>query len=143
MAINASESFQLHPQLEGDCITVAELPLCRVLLLNDSRYPWLVLIPRRADIVEVYELTDTEQQQLWQEVTRCGEALMQRHNGYKLNIGALGNMVPQLHVHVIVRNPDDEAWPGPVWGVGKATPYSQQEITQYIQQYSSMLKTKA
>ncbi len=133
-------SFRLHPQLEADCILITELPLCRVLLLNDSRYPWLVLVPQRAGISEVYSLTDSDQLQLWQEVARCGKSLMQHHSGHKLNIGALGNMVPQLHLHVIVRDPADAAWPGPVWGVGDALPYSKEQLASLVRDYAALLE---
>lgn len=116
-------SFALHPRLAADSLVLGDLPLCRVLLMNDARYPWLVLVPRRADIREVYQLTAPEQALLWQEVTDAGQQLMSATQGHKLNIAALGNQVPQLHVHVISRQSNDAAWPGPVWGVGTAQAY--------------------
>ncbi|MDH2296507.1 HIT family protein [Cobetia sp. 29-18-1] len=121
--------FNLHPQLDADTHFVADLPLCTVRLMNDARYPWLVLIPRRDAIREIYELDSSAQQQLWQETTQLGELLMTVSGGEKLNIGALGNMVPQLHMHVIARRSDDEAWPGPVWGVGTAEPHDSETLT--------------
>ena len=120
--------FTLHPQLEKDGIVIREFPLSRLLLLNDSRYPWFVLVPRREAITEIYQLGEADQQQLLRESSQLGEFLMQEFNGDKLNIGALGNLVPQLHLHHIVRFKDDEAWPGPVWGVGCATPYREEEL---------------
>ncbi|AVV33918.1 MULTISPECIES: HIT domain-containing protein [Cobetia] len=121
--------FSLHPQLDADTHFVADLPLCTVRLMNDARYPWLVLIPRRDAIREIYELDSSAQQQLWQETTQLGELLMTVSGGEKLNIGALGNMVPQLHMHVIARRSDDAAWPGPVWGVGTAEPHDSEALT--------------
>ena len=107
---------------------MGELPLSRLLLLNDSRYPWFVLVPRREAITEIYQLDEAEQQQLLRESSQLGQFLMESFNGDKLNIGALGNLVPQLHVHHIVRYKDDEAWPGPVWGVGVSEPYTGAEL---------------
>ncbi|MDL2190659.1 HIT family protein [Cobetia sp. LC6] len=124
--------FSLHPQLDADTHFVADLPLCTVRLMNDARYPWLILIPRRDAIREIYELDSSAQQQLWQETTQLGELLMTVSGGEKLNIGALGNMVPQLHMHVIARRSDDAAWPGPVWGVGTAEPHDNEALTVLI-----------
>jgi len=121
-------AFSLHPQLAADTIEVGSHNLCKVLLMNDQQYPWLVLVPQRPDIREVYQLSDNDQRLLWQEVTDTGKALMDLHQGFKLNIGALGNMVPQLHIHVIARQTDDAAWPGPVWGVKSAQPYSAEAL---------------
>jgi diadenosine tetraphosphate (Ap4A) HIT family hydrolase len=120
--------FSLHPQLERDCIVMGELPLSRLLLLNDSRYPWFILVPRREAITEIYQLAEDDQQQLLRESSQLGEFLMNSFNGDKLNIGALGNLVPQLHLHHIVRYTNDAAWPGPVWGVGVAEPYHDEEL---------------
>ena len=122
-------NFELDERLTADTLPIAELPLSRVLLMNDARYPWLVLIPRRDAIREIYELDSSAQQQLWQETTQLGELLMTVSGGEKLNIGALGNMVPQLHMHVIARRSDDAAWPGPVWGVGTAEPHDNEALT--------------
>ena len=120
--------FSLHPQLQKDGIEMGELPLSRLLLLNDSRYPWFVLVPRRENISEVYQLEEAEQQQLLRESSQLGRWLMTEFSGDKLNIGALGNLVPQLHLHHIVRFRGDAAWPGPVWGVGSAIPYGEDAI---------------
>lgn len=125
--------FTLHPQLEKDAIVMGELPLSRLLLLNDSRYPWFVLVPRRENITEIYQLSEADQQLLLQESSRLGRAMMEDFNGDKLNIGALGNLVPQLHLHHIVRYKNDEAWPGPVWGMGAAIPYSGEELAEMRQ----------
>lgn len=88
--------------------------------MDDARYPWLILVPMRPGLREIYDLATDDQTTLWQEVTRVGETLMRETGGDKLNVAALGNQVPQLHVHVIARRTDDAAWPGPIWGVGQA-----------------------
>ena len=117
--------FTLHPQLAQDCATVGELPLSRLLLLNDSRYPWLVLVPRRADLSEVFDLAPADRAALLEETCLVGEQLLRHCGGDKLNVGALGNLVPQLHVHVVSRSVGDPAWPGPVWGHSAAQPYDE------------------
>ena len=99
------------------------LGLCEVRLMNDARYGWLVLVPRRGDLVEITDLGAGEQGQLWTEVNRATAALRQVAPCDKLNIGALGNIVRQLHIHLVARVEGDAAWPGPVWGNGKAEPY--------------------
>lgn len=116
-------NFLLHPRLEADAAFVADWPLCRVLLMNDARYPWLILVPRRADVTEIMELTAAERTLLVEEMARAGEAVRTLAGVAKLNIGALGNLVPQLHVHVVGRRPGDPAWPGPVWGHSPSVPY--------------------
>lgn len=113
----------LDPRLEADTLPVTELGLCQVRLMNDARYPWLVLVPRRIGVKEVYQLSTQEQARLWREATALGEGLMRTLNGDKLNLATLGNMVSQLHLHVIVRFEEDAAWPAPVWGQGQAEPY--------------------
>jgi diadenosine tetraphosphate (Ap4A) HIT family hydrolase len=112
--------FALDPRLAADTRPVASLPLCDVLLMNDARYPWLILVPRRAGLVEIADLRDDEQAMLWQEVNRAAAALRAVAPCDKLNLGALGNIVRQLHVHVVARIEGDAAWPGPVWGNGQA-----------------------
>lgn len=116
--------FQLHPQLAADSVVLADGPLSRLLLLQDARYPWFVLVPRRAGIREIYELDDADQARLLAESVQLGRAAMAAFGGDKLNVAALGNLVPQLHLHHIVRYTGDAAWPGPVWGRHPALPYS-------------------
>ncbi len=137
------KEFVLHPRLAADCALVGDLPLCRVLLLNDGRYPWVVLVPRRADIREIYELNPVDRQQLLAESCLAGEMLMRRFDGEKLNIGALGNMVPQLHVHHIVRRQTDPAWPGPVWGHSPAVAYEPQQLGERLSLLREALGTAA
>lgn len=120
--------FELDKQLETDTLLVGDFELCRLLLMNDSRYPWFILVPKREDITEVFQLSDNEQQLLWQEATRLGEVLKDTFKGDKINIASLGNQVSQLHVHVIVRKKSDAVWPAPVWGQGTAVPYDDQQI---------------
>jgi diadenosine tetraphosphate (Ap4A) HIT family hydrolase len=117
--------FALDPRLHADTRHVASLPLCEVLLMNDARYTWLILVPRRIGAVEILDLPITAQQELWQEINQVATALRESVPCDKLNIGALGNIVRQLHVHVITRKEGDAAWPGPVWGHGRAEPYEE------------------
>ncbi|MBK8973596.1 MAG: HIT domain-containing protein [Hahellaceae bacterium] len=116
--------FELHPRLAADCIPLLDWPLSKVLLMNDSRFPWLILVPAREQVRELYELTPVDQQQFLRESVVLGKTLMALYQGHKLNVAALGNMVPQLHIHHIVRFETDACWPSPVWGQGRAEPYS-------------------
>ncbi len=120
--------FELDPRLTQDCIVIGELKLSRLLLMNDRQYPWLILVPRVNQIAEMYELSSDDQQQLWSEIAEVSRILKQLFEPYKINIGALGNVVRQLHVHVIARYEQDIAWPGPVWGAHPALPYKVSEI---------------
>jgi diadenosine tetraphosphate (Ap4A) HIT family hydrolase len=125
--------WTLHPQLAADTVIVGDLPLSRVLLMNDANYPWLILVPRNADLVEMIDLNDAEQAQLMREVTLAARALREITAFHKLNIAALGNMVPQLHVHIIARFPHDAAWPKPVWGVMPARAYEREALDNLVQ----------
>ena len=124
--------WSLHPQLERDTVGLGDLPLARVLVNNDSNYPWLILVPRRPDLVEVIDLDEAAQAQLMSEVTRVARALRDVTSCHKLNIAALGNMVPQLHVHVIARRSSDPAWPRPVWGVMPPLAQDAEEVQNFI-----------
>lgn len=117
-------TFELHPRLAADTFAVGELPLCRLLLMNDALYPWCILVPRREGAREIYLLDESDRHQLWRESAQLSRALMQAFAGHKLNVAALGNVVPQLHLHHIVRYPGDPAWPGPVWGRHPPRPYT-------------------
>ena len=112
-----TSAWSLHSQLKKDTIDIGDLPLCRVLVIKDAHYPWLLLVPRREGAVEIIDLDEVEQAQLMTEVSRVARALKEITKCDKLNIAALGNLVPQLHVHVIARRTSDAAWPRPVWGV--------------------------
>ena len=116
--------FKLDERLFKDTVVLGDFTLCRALLMNDSRYPWLILVPRRADISELFELNMAEQQQLWQETSYVGQVLKDVFQADKINIATLGNVVKQLHMHIVVRMQDDAAWPAPVWGNGAAQGYT-------------------
>ena len=118
-----SVDFELHPRLAADCIVLGDLPLCRALLMNDRRFPWCILVPRQNGLRELHDLVTADGARLLDEINRVSRALLATGRCHKLNVGALGNMVPQLHIHVVARHPDDAAWPGPVWGSGPAVPY--------------------
>ena len=117
-----SDAFALDPRLAADTHLLAALPLCDIRLMDDARYGWLVLVPRRARLVEVADLDDDGQAALWREVNLAGRALRAAMPCDKLNLGALGNIVRQLHVHVVARREGDAGWPGPVWGHGQRQP---------------------
>jgi diadenosine tetraphosphate (Ap4A) HIT family hydrolase len=121
----AMDSFQLHAQLAADTTHVADWALSRVLLMNDARYPWLILVPRRVELSEVHDLKHAERMVLIEEINRASLGLKTLTNAVKINVGALGNLVPQLHVHIVARKIGDAAWPGPVWGSGQAVAYEQ------------------
>jgi len=116
MHMNSHPAWTLHSQLERDTLLLGDLALSRVLVIKDANYPWLLLVPRRPDIVEIIDLDPVEQAQLMVEIDRVGRALKAVTQCDKLNIAALGNAVPQLHVHIIARRTTDKAWPKPVWG---------------------------
>lgn len=118
-------AFALDSRLAADTRLVASLRLCDVLLMNDARYAWLVLVPRRGGLTEIADLTDDDRTVLWHEVDLASRALRAVAPCHKLNLGALGNIVRQLHVHVVARCEGDAAWPGPVWGHGQAQPYGE------------------
>jgi diadenosine tetraphosphate (Ap4A) HIT family hydrolase len=116
--------FELHEQLAKDSHVLGDFPLCRLLLADDSQYPWFILVPRRAGIREIYELDETDRAQFWRESADLSRAAMQAFQGHKLNVAALGNAVPQLHVHHVVRYRHDPAWPTPIWGRLPPKPYA-------------------
>jgi diadenosine tetraphosphate (Ap4A) HIT family hydrolase len=118
-------TFTLHPRLAAGGAFVADLALCRVLLKNnDSRWPWLILVPRRADLSELHQLSPSDAAMLMEEIQKASAAIAALEGVAKVNVGALGNEVPQLHIHVVGRWPGDPAWPGPVWGVAGKAPYA-------------------
>ena len=131
-AAKIHEPWHLHPQLADDTHPVASWPLCEVRLMDDANHPWLILVPRVAEAVEVTDLDAAQQVALMQEIDRAGRAL-QVFRPYKLNVAALGNLVPQLHVHVIARYQEDIAWPRPVWGMAAAQPYAPEALIERIQ----------
>lgn len=119
--------FELHPRLEAGCIPVGRFPLCLLLLKNDSNYPWFILVPEREGVKEIFELSQEDQTRLILESSQLSEHLATAFKADRMNVAALGNVVPQLHVHHIVRHETDPAWPGPVWGRLAAKPYKPDE----------------
>jgi len=123
-----AQAWLLHPQLERDTANLGDLPLSRVLVINDANYPWLLLVPRRPDIVEVIDLDEVAQAQLMTEIARVSRALREVTECHKLNVAAVGNAVPQLHVHIIARFRNDAAWPKPVWGAAPPRAYERETL---------------
>ena len=128
----ADANWSLHPQLQKDTVDIGDLPLSRVLVIKDAQYPWLLLVPRRADVSEIIDLGEVEQAQLMTEISRVGRVLKDITKCDKLNVAALGNMVPQLHIHLIARRRSDAAWPRPVWGVMPPMPQDPEELQNFI-----------
>lgn len=126
-------AFVLHPQLAADCFEVGDLPLCRVLLMNEVRYPWFILVPMREGMREIHHLETADQVQFWKESARFSSHLETLFKPDKLNVAALGNVVPQLHVHHIARFKNDAAWPAPVWGRFKAEAYEAEALAERLQ----------
>lgn len=118
-----SEAFELDPRLLKDCDIVGDLPLCRILLMDDARFPWMILVPKRQGAREIWDLHHQDQIQLMREINQSARLFKLITHGCKINIGTLGNIVPQLHVHVVSRLPTDVAWPKPVWGYGSPLRY--------------------
>ncbi|ARN75076.1 HIT domain-containing protein [Oceanicoccus sagamiensis] len=131
--------FELHPQLAKDCVEVGDYSLSKVLLLNDSNYPWIILVPKRSDIREIFQLSEDDQRQLLAESSALSEAMAAHFNADKMNVAALGNMVPQLHLHHIVRYKNDASWPNPVWGAVAAKPYNKTELDDLLATFKSIL----
>lgn len=123
--------FALHPQLAKDCVHVCDMGLSRVLLMNDSRFPWLILVPMRARLRDLHDLEPNDYSIVMQEIRIASEHLARMTNADKMNVAALGNMVPQLHIHVIARFQGDAAWPSPVWGCAPGpAPYAPDALAQ-------------
>lgn len=116
--------FTLHPQLNNDCFHVTDLSLCQLLMMNDANYPWFVLVPMRENTTEIFQLNESDQNQLIKESSTLSKFLVRQFQPEKINVAALGNVVPQLHVHHIARFKTDSAWPAPVWGKCQAKKYT-------------------
>ncbi len=132
--------FKLHPRLEADTISIGSLNLSLLLLKNDVRFPWIIMVPRRSNMREILDLSIHDQSQLFAEMQRVLLAMRSIFAPDKLNLGAIGNIVPQLHIHVIARFARDAAWPEPVWGFGEATPYSSGAIRETSTAIADYLK---
>lgn len=131
--------FTLDPRLVNDTIELDRWALSRVLLMNDAQYPWLILVPQRADIREIVDLDADARTTLLEEIVRASNALKKMVNPHKLNVAALGNAVPQLHCHVIARFTTDPAWPKPVWGVKPAQPYTESAAAEFRRRFAASL----
>lgn len=124
--------FQLHPRLQEDCFVVGSFALSQLLMMNDSQYPWFILVPQRLDISEIYQLNDSDRQQLQQESCLLAEKIVSIYQPDKLNIAAIGNLVPQLHLHHVARFKTDKAWPTPIWGKFAPRAYAEQDALVHI-----------
>jgi len=127
-----SEPWSLHPQLARDTIAIGDLALSRLLVVNDANWPWLLLVPRRPGISEIIDLDEVERAQLMTEIARVARALKDVTACEKLNVAALGNVVPQLHVHVIARRSGDAGWPKPIWGAAQPVPHDPRELDRFV-----------
>ena len=134
--------FTLHPRLAADTIEIGDLPICKVLLMNDQQFPWFILVPRRASITELYQLESNDLLKTQEESLLISQLIMQYFNGEKLNTGAIGNLVPQLHLHHIVRFHSDPIWPKPVWGNIEALPYNAAQIKSLKNDLQHLIKAK-
>jgi diadenosine tetraphosphate (Ap4A) HIT family hydrolase len=135
-----NSQFQLHERLQQDCIAIGRFSLCQLLMMNDSQFPWFILVPERQDIKEIYQLTVADRQLLTKESCFLAENMAVLFNADKMNVAAIGNMVPQLHIHHIVRYQTDKAWPAPVWGKFSTQPYTEQQIADLIAKVRAQLK---
>jgi diadenosine tetraphosphate (Ap4A) HIT family hydrolase len=131
--------FELHPRLNADTIPVIDWPLCRILLMNECSWPWLVLVPRRHGITEIHELDAGDQELLIKEIAAASRRLQNLSGADKMNVATLGNMVPQLHIHVIARFKDDPAWPKPVFGFQPPASYSSEFLALHMPQLVAAL----
>ena len=132
--------FNLDQRLQNDTILIGRLPLCQVLLMNDKRYPWVILVPAHNDVYEYYHLSEEDQMQLMKESSMVSQKMADHFSAKSMNIAALGNLVPQLHQHHICRYVDDPAWPGPVWGHSAAIKYSADELEIRVKELQGLLQ---
>jgi len=136
-------SFALDERLERETFVVGDMALSRVLLMNDARWPWLILVPRRDGLVELADLDPGDRAQLIEEAARASRFLKAHARADKINVGALGNIVRQFHLHVVARAVGDPAWPGPVWGQGAARPYAEADVQALVAAARRSLGLKA
>ncbi|MDH4228995.1 MAG: HIT family protein [Nitrospirota bacterium] len=120
--------FQLDPRLASDCVQIGRFPLSLLLLMNDSRFPWCILVPEREGVSEIFQLPEPDRVQLMGEISHLSEVMHQVFGAHKINVASLGNVIPPLHVHVVVRKPGDATWPGPVWGSFPPVPYTPDQL---------------
>jgi len=129
----------LHPKLKQDCQIVGHFSLCHLLLMQDASYPWLILVPDRDEVSEIYQLTEQDQMQLLHESSCLARMLSEEFEADKINIAALGNVVAQLHIHHVARYKDDPAWPKPIWGYATAVPYEAEAQREMVDKLRSAL----
>lgn len=132
--------FRLHPQLEQDCEQLGRFALCRLLLMRDANYPWCILVPEREGVGEIYQLSEEDQLQLARESALLARTMATLFAADKMNVAALGNVVPQLHIHHIARRRDDPAWPAPVWGKLPARAYAEVDLARTAQSLRAALE---
>lgn len=132
--------FELHPRLVADTISVGDFSLCKLLLHRDANYPWFILVPKREDVTEIYHLSEEDRQQLMRESCQLAEALVDVFSADKINVATLGNMVPQLHMHHVVRYKTDGAWPSPIWGILPPVEYGEQLLNERLELVTNVLE---
>lgn len=135
-----AEDFALDPVLIKDAVSLMDWPLCRVLLMNDAQYPWLILVPRRPSLRDLHDLEGEDYATCLEEVARASRRLQAATGAHKMNVAALGNVVPQLHIHVIARFTVDPAWPKPVWGVRPPEPYGKAALRERVAEFRAALE---
>ena len=133
------KTFVLHPQLAKDTALIGKIGDCLLLLMKDARYPWLILVPEQEGLRELHDLSDDQFTAVTQIIKQTSLRLQSLSGAPKMNVAALGNMVPQLHIHIIARYQSDAAWPGPVWGVGQAESYSADQLQQTLSDLGTVL----
>ena len=133
------DTFQLDERLARDSVLITKLGLCQLRLQNDSRWPWLVLVPQRAKMSELFDLTPLDQAVLTFETNQVASALKELTGATKINVGALGNIVRQLHIHIIARSEGDDCWPGPIWGQGTPVPYKDEDRSNFMKKLAGVL----
>ncbi|MBR7888032.1 HIT domain-containing protein [Marinomonas sp. A79] len=131
--------FELSPVLERDSVLIGCFNLCQLRLINDAQFPWFVLVPQRNDVTEIYQLVEEDRQQLMAESCLLAEALHDAFSATKLNVAAIGNQVPQLHLHHVVRYQTDSCWPAPIWGKLPAVAYDDEELADILQKIRTLL----
>lgn len=134
--------MRIHPQLKNDCIVLGRFELSCILLVKDANYPWIILVPDIDDISEIYQMSVEQQRLLLQESSYLATKMVQHFKADKMNIAALGNVVPQLHLHHVARYADDVAWPAPIWGKHPAMPYDEKQLKTRIKELQTLLADK-
>lgn len=132
--------FALHPRLEADSLYITDLGICQARLMNDQRVPWVVLIPQVDDARELHHLPGRDRENIWEDIHHTATVMEQLFAPDKINLGALGNLVPQLHIHVVCRFQQDPAWPGPIWGAGTPVPYDPQKAEETLARLKKALE---